>query len=131
MCSLRARREVRGWRATTTHSNVVPMMRIDNDAVFGFIERFTSKGQNTGTIDTFSNGGCCYWFAAVLMIRFWEYSPTIMYDEVANHFATQIGGRVFDITGDVTDVYDWEPWDDVCERDELLTYRIMRDCIEF
>lgn len=41
-----------------------------------------------------------------------------MYDQVENHFVTQIQGRLYDITGDVTEKYQVKPWDAL--DDELL-----------
>jgi hypothetical protein len=52
-----------------------------------------------------------------------------MYDHVENHFGTMICGKVYDITGDVTAKYRWEPWEKL--DDELLKARIVRDCIMF
>ena len=52
-----------------------------------------------------------------------------MYDQVENHFVTQIQGRLYDITGDVTEKYQVKPWDAL--DDELLKKRIIRDCILF
>lgn len=52
-----------------------------------------------------------------------------MYDEVVNHFGTRIKGKVYDITGDVTNKYAWVPWDEMS--DELKKSRIVRDCIMF
>lgn len=54
-----------------------------------------------------------------------------MYDRRINHFATMVDGHVYDITGDVTDQYDWDLWNDVRRIDELDTQRIVRDCINF
>ena len=52
-----------------------------------------------------------------------------MYDEVINHFGTEINGRVYDITGDVTFKYKWKQWSEV--DNELLRARIIRDYIMF
>ena len=54
-----------------------------------------------------------------------------MYDQVANHFATEIEGRIYDITGDITDnpEYHWERWSDVKKQDPALAKIIRRDCI--
>lgn len=53
-----------------------------------------------------------------------------MYDVTENHFVAQIGDRLFDITGDVTDRYynviEWEKYDD-----KLHKERLIRDCINF
>ena len=92
-----------------------------------FIHRFQG---NDGTILTFTNG-CCYWFAVILFIRFMQSGAQIMYDQRVNHFGTLIDGRVYDVTGDVTDGHDWVLWRDMRLIDELETARIVRDCINF
>jgi len=98
------------------------------DKVNSFISRFTGSGKYEQVIEAFTCG-CCYWFADILAKRFYKDGPEIMYDQVINHFGTQICGRVYDITGDVTDDYDWIPWKDL--DDISLTQRIERDCIMF
>lgn len=103
--------------------------------VYNFISRFTSNGKRLEVIDAFTNG-CCYWFAEVLFMRFWMDNDSdiangmsIMYDQVANHFGCRINGRVYDISGDVTDDYKWEEYDGL--KDEALTKILERDCILF
>lgn len=54
---------------------------------------------------------------------------TIMYAEVDNHLGTKIKGRVYDITGDVTDKYKRVPWESIT--DTAHRARITRDCIMF
>lgn len=98
------------------------------DKVNSFISRFTGSGRYEQVIKTFSFG-CCYWFAHILAERFAYDGAEIMYDQVVNHFGTQINGRVYDITGDVTDAFEWECWEDL--GDALLATRIERDCIMF
>ena len=93
------------------------------------VAAFLSRFHESSTVDDVFTRGCCYWFAYILFRRFLREGSTIMYDEVANHFGTRIGGRVYDVTGDVTEAYDWQPWDSVT--DEALRKRIVRDCIEF
>lgn len=100
-----------------------------------FINRFTSNGERDQVIYTFTNG-CCYYFAEMLFLRFWmEDDPelanemSIMYDQVANHFGCRINDRVYDITGDVTDNYNWEEYEGI--KDENLTKILERDCILF
>ena len=100
-----------------------------------FINRFTSNGERDQVIDAFTNG-CCYYFAEMLFLRFWmENDPeltngmSIMYDQVANHFGCRIDNRVYDITGDVTDNYNWEEYEGI--KDENLTKILERDCILF
>lgn len=97
--------------------------------VFRFIDRFTNRGKLEQVIEAFTCG-CCYWFARILEERFKQVIGTeIVYDAVMNHFATRIAGRVYDITGDVTDAYRWEPWSDFS--DESQRKRIVRDCVMF
>ena len=93
--------------------------------VDGFINRFH---EHEKTDDTFQFG-CCYWFAFILYRRFLREGAKIMYDQIENHFGTMIFGKVYDITGDVTAKYRWEPWEKL--DDELLKARIVRDCIMF
>lgn len=101
-------------------------MKYTADGVQPFIHRFHCAKD----VDTVFTNGCCYWFAKILYERFhMTRGADIMYDEVANHFGTQIDGRVFDITGDVTWEYSWKPWSSI--GDELLRARIVRDCIMF
>ncbi len=106
-----------------------------HDKVIKFINRFTQGGRNQGTIDTFTCG-CCYWFAQILFERFydpdaWRDEVEIMYDQIINHFGCCIDDRIYDITGDVTDQYNWGTWISVAQMDELHTERIIRDCVNF
>ena len=68
----------------------------------------------------------------ILRKRFGPFCTTPMYDEVMNHFATKIDGRIYDITGDITDdpKYKWERWTTVRSRDWRHTERILRDCVD-
>lgn len=95
-----------------------------------FIDRFTRSGFRTEVVDCFSNG-CCYWFAKILESRFYLDTAVVMYDQVENHFGCMINGRVYDITGDVTDDYNWDIWDKIFHEDISLYHRIVRDCINF
>lgn len=102
-------------------------------AVMEFIARFTNNGYRQEVIDTFSCG-CCYWFADILWNRFTLEAEecTVLYDPIINHWACQIDGIVYDITGVITsDEYQWEPWVEFQYKDELLTKRLYRDCINF
>lgn len=78
------------------------------EQVVSFISRFKSLSPSGDVVDVFTKG-CCYWFAYILSARF---KGTLMYDSVANHFATEIGGRIYDISGDVTDKYSFIRWQD-------------------
>lgn len=93
------------------------------------VELFLTHFHEYSDIEDVFTKGCCYWFAVILKTRFADDDPVIVYDETANHFGTEIEGRVYDITGDVTHDYDWESWDDL--DDELLRERIIRDCVMF
>lgn len=91
------------------------------------ISEFTERFLGDST-EAFTNG-CCYWFAYILQKRFEAYNATIMYSSVDNHFATKIGDKIYDITGDVTSKYEWDKWDNF--DDDLEKVRIIRDCIMF
>lgn len=95
-----------------------------NKDVLNFIKSFTDFGE--AIRDCFSCGNC-YWFANILQQRFGGY---IVYDIVANHFGCDIANIVYDITGDVTDEYDWEDWIFLVNHyDPLVINHIYRDCI--
>lgn len=102
------------------------------DAVSRFIDRFTDGGKRKEVIDCFTNG-CCFWFAYTLRGRFALEAPDaiIVYDDIMNHFGCRIKERVYDITGDVTDKYNWRDWIEVYLEDELRGKRIIRDCVNF
>ena len=93
-----------------------------------FIARFNRNGNQEQVVETFSFG-CCFWFSYILAARFANDGAVIMYDEVINHFGTRVDGRVYDITGDVTDNYHWVPWSEIS--DDSLRRVIIRDCIMF
>jgi len=95
---------------------------MDKETVLGFIKHFK------GSWDVFLYG-MCYWFAFILQERF---GGTMMYEPIENHFVQEIGGRLYDASGDVTEKYTSEylmPWSDVEQYDHLLYKRIVRDCI--
>ena len=89
-----------------------------------FIDRFTSSGHNEEVINAFTNG-CCYWFARILASRF---GGTVVYHPVDNHFAAEIGGKIYDITGNIghDGFLPWNQYSDSAHR-----ARIIRDCILF
>ena len=95
--------------------------------VHRFIERFTEHGPQ---VERCFCHGCCYWFVWVLTERF--PGAEVVYDALSNHFAAQIGERVYDITGDVTDraLSPWQLW---AGYEEGSSHRagIIRDCILF
>lgn len=94
-----------------------------NDEVLGFIRHFH------GSEKVFTEG-CCYWFAYILSGRF--SGAEAIYLQVPGHFVTRIGGRLYDVTGDVTDRYAAEPqisWSDVGRTDASLERIVTRDVI--
>ncbi len=92
------------------------------------IQTFIRRFHLAQSVDEVFTGGCCYWFAFILCQRFPGRSR-LMYDPVYGHFVTEIDGRLYDITGDVTGQYHAEPWDKLF--DEPQKQRIERDCIMF
>lgn len=99
-----------------------------HELVMDYIKQFRDFGPDV--VNLFSNG-MCYHFVVILRHRFGSQNSSIMYDQVANHFATRIGGRIYDITGDITNnpEYKWERWSDVKKSDRALAKVIRRDCI--
>lgn len=73
--------------------------------VIDFIRQF--HDYDTGEVTQTFRSGMCYWFAYILRGRF--PGAEIVYEPVEGHFMAQIGGRLFDIRGDVTDLYLEEP----------------------
>ena len=94
------------------------------DLILDFIKQF----RDLGATNCFSNG-MCYWWAQTLQFRFASHEPKIVYDQVANHFGCEIAGKVYDITGEITDKYTWEDFFALEEKDELLFNRLLRDCV--
>lgn len=91
-----------------------------------FIKQFSSY---SNPIECFTCG-MCYWFAHILYHRFQhEKSVAIMYDPIMNHFGCKIDQEVYDITGIVSNEYDWYPWNEYASQDPAHTARIYRDCI--
>lgn len=98
------------------------------NAILDFIERFK------GSERTFLHG-CCYWFAFILKERFGsEYPVEILHEPVEGHFVSRIGGRLYDVRGDVTDIYvgrTFEPLDDLKRYDPRRFVNLMCDCRDF
>ena len=96
-----------------------------HDDVLRFIRRFHGS-------ETAFTSGCCYWFAHILASRFVD--GEIVLAVVENHFVFRFGGRLYDVTGDVTSSY-WDSalvaWDEMDGYDSLQKERITRDCILF
>ena len=107
-----------------------------HETVINFINHFTDRNRRPQVIDTFLDD-CCYWFAEILWQRFsFEKDVNeceIIYDPFINHWACQINEKIYDIRGDITThlVYSWEKWEEYEKINELGTYRLYRDCINF
>ena len=91
------------------------------------VAKFLKRFHLNQDVDAVFTCGCCYWFAVILHQRFPD--SRIMYDVVGNHFATEIGGRLYDVTGDVTGKYDVIPWDTFKNTNHGA--KIIRDCVNF
>ena len=98
-----------------------------HDLVINYIYQFTKHGPR---IETCFKYGMCYQFTLILCDRFGPGARRV-YDPILNHFAVEIDGRIYDVTGDITDNkgYRWEYWDVYQYKDSLHTKRIIRDCI--
>lgn len=71
--------------------------------------------------------GMCYYFALILKERF---GGEICYSPVDNHFFSRIGNRLYDASGDVTDIYTvFIPWDEYINIDPIHADRIIKSCI--
>lgn len=97
-------------------------------SITNFISKFKKYESNNVLIKTFTEG-FCYYFSLILKSRFPE--GKIFYNTM-NHFVFKLDDRLFDITGDCTDIwtnkylYDWEEF----QRLEPLEVKgITRDCI--
>ena len=92
------------------------------------VDDFLRRFHSSENIDDVFTNSCSYWFAAVLFGRFIRDGATIMYDKATNYFGTRIKGRVYDITGDVTNEHQWAPWESI---DGSLREEIARNSIMF
>lgn len=95
--------------------------------ILDFISHFTQNGKLKDVERCFTDG-CCYWFAVILANQF---GGKIVYDEIDGHFATKIDKRIYDITGDVTDTFRVSDWYQFCQREPILSMRILRRCKDF
>lgn len=93
------------------------------------VMKFISQANHYDDVITCFTNGMCYWWAQTLQFRFASHEPKIVYDQVANHFGCEIAGKVYDITGEITDKYTWEDFFALEDKDELLFNRLLRDCV--
>ena len=95
--------------------------------ILTFIQRF-KKGYVKEYEDSFTNGNC-YFFSLILDNLYSE--GEICYDVIRGHFVYKYKSKLYDITGDVTEMYtSIQPWDTLSlDYDPLVYGRLMRDCI--
>ena len=99
------------------------MINFKSEHILQFIKKFSDFGPQV--VDCFTKGNC-YWFARILAI---EFMGTIYYDPIVGHFATMIGGVLYDITGVVVNTSDFISIEEIY-KDELLWPRLLRDCMD-
>lgn len=78
--------------------------------ILDFIEKFNKNGESKDIINCFI-GENSYWFAMILKTRFASDKCKIVFDPEEEHFGCSINGEVFDITGEVSNQYNWEEWE--------------------
>ena len=98
------------------------------EVIEDFIHQFNAFGDDVRKCFSY---GMCYHFSHILGFRFRDEDTHCLYDPVNNHFATQINGRIYDITGDITEetIYSWVLWKTIYYQDPKLAARVMRDCM--
>lgn len=98
------------------------------ELILNYIHQYQASGPQV--IDCFSNG-MCYQFSMLLHIRFKDCGARKVYDAIINHFAVEIDGRIYDITGDIADdpQYRWQYFDLLRFEDPLHYEHLRRDCI--
>lgn len=103
-------------------------MKSSKEQILDFIGNF----QNEGTVKTFTEG-CCYWFACILngwaFMAADENTYKIMYNQIDGHFACDINGDLYDVTGQIDYTKDWEPWVSWYLTEPAYRNVVIRDCI--
>ena len=99
------------------------MINFTSENILRFIKKFSNFGNQV--VECFTEGNC-FWFAMVLAI---EFAGEIYYDPIVGHFATMIGGVMYDIAGVVKNTRDFISIEEIYE-DELLWARLLRDCVD-
>ena len=94
-------------------------MKIDN-----FIEKFKTEFGNN-TVENVFTSGYCYHFAIILQNLF---GGEIIYYPISNHFATKIGGSIYDITGKLELEEEYYKWEDYKRIEPFETKRIINQC---
>lgn len=94
--------------------------------VLSFINAF--KSSHPREIEDCFLHGNCYWFAHILAERF--KGGVIYYLPIDNHFVCFVGGKYYDISGEVKVNYPYYAWNFYKVIEPLESHRIIRDCIE-
>lgn len=102
-----------------------------NAAIKKEILDFIQKFQNDGTIEVFTEG-CCYWFTKILCERFEmsNYKTEIMYNQILGHFAANIEGTLYDITGEICNDEHWMSWDKFRTSEPIYSNTVINGCIK-
>lgn len=93
------------------------------------INNFLAHFDNSKNVGEVFGNECSYWFATILFRRFIRNGAKIMFDKQSNRFGTEINNKIYDVTGDVTNDYDWVPWESVS--DLSLKEQITKNYIMF
>lgn len=94
------------------------------------IEKFISQFKRyeaNGVLENTFLYGQCFWFAHILQGRFPELE--IIYEPVAGHFLAQGYDHLYDIRGDVTELYHDDPCEFYSEEVFLESPAIVDGCI--
>ena len=98
--------------------------------ILQFIDKFKEYEKDNVLVKTFTEG-FCYYFALILKSRFPEGKIYYYFPE---HFVFKYQDRLYDITGDCTEMwndqealYDWEEFQKI---EPSISKSTIRDCIE-
>ena len=96
--------------------------------ILDFIDRFNRGAQ----LRELFEGEASYHFSVILKERFKDEEIYVIYHPTYHVFATHINGRIYDITGDITDdinIHEWILLNDMPYIDMARTHRMRRDYI--
>lgn len=104
-------------------------MKISNkhELILNFIDHFSRHGYLVK--DCFTEES--YYFAEILRSRFGR-SVRIVYDAMSDYFAAEIDGKIYDITGDITNsknTCNWHYWDKFVYEYPFVAKEITHDSI--
>ena len=96
------------------------------DKVLNYLNKFTDCWEADVVVQLFLNTLRAR-LALDLCQRF--HPGELMYAERENHFGARIGERVYDILGDMTDRFKWEPWSSFAAREPEKSAKIYREVV--